>query len=78
MNILDHALIPQNTAASPPHATILKLDTKVRSCAIPAKLQMKDAAARGEADDMLLLQHYTAMVGEFIVLFPSLIFYVAF
>jgi hypothetical protein len=61
MNILDQALVP-NPAASPPHATILKLDTKVRSCAIPAKLQMKDAAARSQADDMLLLQHYTAMV----------------
>jgi len=61
MNILDQALIP-NAATSPPHAIILKLDTKIRSCAIPAKLQLKDSAARGQADDMLLLQHYTAMV----------------
>lgn len=63
MNILDQALIP-NSATSPPHATILKLDTKVRSCAIPAKLQLKDAAARSQVDDMLLLQHYTSMVGN--------------
>lgn len=63
MNILDKALIPHSQhSVSPPHAIILKLDTKVRSCAIPAKLQMKDANARGQADDMLLLQHYTSMV----------------
>ena len=63
MNILDQALISNSqSATSPPHATILKLDTKIRSCSIPVKLQLKDAEARIQADDMLLLQHYTSMV----------------
>lgn len=63
MNILDQVLIP-HTTTSPPHAIILKLDTKIRSCAIPAKLQLKDASARAQADDMLLLQHYTSMLSR--------------
>ena len=72
MNILDQALIP-NTTGSAPHAIILKLDTKIRSCAIPAKLQLKDAAARAQADDMLLLQHYTSMVSD--SLYPKITVY---
>lgn len=65
MAILEQALISNSSAAtSPPYATILKLDSKVRSCAIPAKLQLKDPAARSQADEMLLLQHYTAHVSE--------------
>ncbi|CAG7847734.1 SubName: Full=Uncharacterized protein {ECO:0000313/EMBL:CCA67892.1} [Serendipita indica DSM 11827] len=65
MSVLDHALISNSTTSSTsPHAIILKLDTKIRSCAIPAKLQLKDAAARSQADEMLLLQHYTSMLSK--------------
>lgn len=73
MNILDQTLISHlQSATSPPHATVLKLDTKIRSCAIPAKLQLKDAGARTQADDMLLLQHYTSMVGKRIIFYQIL------
>lgn len=58
MNIMEQALI-SSSSTTPTHATILKLDTKVRSCAIPAKLKDLKLAAH---DEMLLLQHYTSMV----------------
>ncbi|KAG8876521.1 hypothetical protein FS842_006006 [Serendipita sp. 407] len=63
MSILEHALI-SNSKTSSPHSIILKLDTKIRSCTIPAKLQLKDANSRNQADEMLLLQHYTSMLSK--------------
>ncbi|PVG01914.1 hypothetical protein CPB86DRAFT_870615 [Serendipita vermifera] len=63
MNILDQVLIT-NSNTIPPHSIVLKLDTKIRSCTIPAKIQLKDAGARSQADDMLLLQHFTSMLSK--------------
>jgi len=60
MNVLDQALI-NNSATTTTHATILKLDQKIRSCAIPLKLKL-NPETRVTADEMAILQYYVAIV----------------
>ena len=60
MNVLDQALI-NNSATTTTHATILKLDQKIRSCAIPLKLKL-NPETRATADEMAILQYYVAVV----------------
>lgn len=60
MNVLDQALI-SNSATTTTHATILKLDQKIRSCAIPLKLKL-NPDTRASADEMAILQYYVAVV----------------
>ena len=60
MNVLDQALI-NSSATTTTHATILKLDQKIRSCAIPLKLKL-NPETRATADEMAILQYYVAIV----------------
>ena len=69
MNVLDQALI-NNSATTTTHATILKLDQKIRSCAIPLKLKL-NPETRATADEMAVLQYYVAVVSALSDVCPS-------